>query len=104
MCARETSPALFDKMIELCSEAGFSPEIVNTANVWSSIVLLVQAGEGIAILPANTLQELPKTGLVFCPLKQKNASIDLVMAWSPDRESTVLRHLQQLIREAGGKV
>lgn len=104
MCARETSPALFDKMIELCSEAGFSPEIVNTANVWSSIVLLVQAGEGIAILAENTLQELPKTGLVFCPLKQKNASIELVMAWSPERESTVLSHLQQLIREAGGKV
>lgn len=104
LCARDTSPSLFDKVIELCSEAGYSPEIVNTANVWSSIVLLVQAGEGISILPANTLQELPKSGLVFCPLKQRTAQIDLVMAWSPERESTVLHHLQMMIRETGGRI
>ncbi|WP_263410795.1 LysR family transcriptional regulator [Terriglobus tenax] len=104
LCVRETSPALFDKVIEMCSEAGFSPEIANTANVWSSIVMLVQAGEGISILPTNTLQELPKSGLAFCPLKQKNAWVELVMAWSPERESTVLHHLQQIIREAGGRV
>jgi hypothetical protein len=27
LCARETAPAVFDKIIELCSEEGFSPQI-----------------------------------------------------------------------------
>ena len=44
---RETSPSLFGKIMALCSEAGFSPQIVATGSVWSSVVLLVQAGEGI---------------------------------------------------------
>jgi len=60
LVARETSTALFDKIIAVCSRAGFSPDIVNTASVWSSVVLLVQAGEGISILPSKL--QLPLLG------------------------------------------
>src|SRR5260370_11025040 len=42
LSSRETSPAVFDKVIELCSEAGFSPKIASISTVWSSVVLLVQ--------------------------------------------------------------
>src|SRR6266404_920305 len=57
ICARESSQALFDKIIALCEEASFSPRIVNTSPAWSSVVMLVQAGEGIAILPNNLQQK-----------------------------------------------
>src|SRR5581483_5759925 len=46
LSSRETSPAVFDKAIELCSEAGFSPKIASISSMWSSVVLMVQAGEG----------------------------------------------------------
>ena len=95
-CARETSPVLFDKVIALCSEAGFSPNIVGIASVWSGVVMLVEAGEGVAILP--DLQQLRSSNLSFCPLTAKDAYVDLVMAWSTLREDTVLKAFLKLVR------
>jgi DNA-binding transcriptional LysR family regulator len=96
LSSRETSPALFDKVIELCSEAGFSPRIASICTVWSSVVLMVQAGEGVSLLPANH-QQARAHDLAFCPLTAKNASIDLVIAWSPKRDSLILQSFRALL-------
>jgi DNA-binding transcriptional LysR family regulator len=97
LVARESSPALFDRIIACCSAAGFSPQIVATAGVWSSAVLLVQAGTGIAILPSN-LQQGGLRDLAFCPLTNRGASIDLVMAWAPGRDAAVRDEFIELAR------
>jgi DNA-binding transcriptional LysR family regulator len=102
LVARETSTALFDKIIALCLQAGFSPGIVNTGSVWSSVVLLVQSGEGIAILPSN-LQHQPGAGprdLVFSPLTNQDASIEMVAAWSPERTGAIQSAFLQLLMDA----
>jgi DNA-binding transcriptional LysR family regulator len=96
LSSRETSPALFDKVIELCSEAGFSPRIGSICTVWSSVVLMVQAGEGVSLLPANH-QQARANDLAFCPLTAKNTSIDLVIAWSPKRDSLILQSFRALL-------
>ncbi len=96
LSSRETSPALFDKVIELCSEAGFSPKIASICTVWSSVVLMVQAGEGVSLLPLNH-QQAKISDLAFCPLTAKNASIDLVLAWSPKRDSVILQSFRALV-------
>jgi DNA-binding transcriptional LysR family regulator len=90
LSSRETSPAVFDKVIELCSEAGFSPKIASISTVWSSVVLMVQAGEGISLLPLNH-QQTRTNDLAFCPLTAKNAWVDLILAWSPKRDSPILQ-------------
>ncbi len=97
LCARETAPAVFDKIIELCSEAGFSPHIAALPVVRSSALMLVQAGEGIAILPE--LHDTFGTGLSACPLKSKDAFVELVMAWSPARVNPISEAFMALVRE-----
>jgi DNA-binding transcriptional LysR family regulator len=97
LCARETAPAVFDKIIELCSEAGFSPQIAALPVVRSSVLMLVQAGEGIAILPE--LHETFGHGLSACPLKSKDAFVELVMAWSPSRVGPITEAFLALVRE-----
>ena len=99
LVARDTSQSLFGKIMALCAEAGFSPQIAGTGVVWSSVVMLVQAGEGIAILPSNFQQRGSFRDLVFCPLTNRGASIGLVMAWSPRRESPVQKAFLDLVRE-----
>ena len=101
LVARESSPSLFGKVLALCSEAGFAPQIVSSGVVWSSVVLLVEAGEGIAILPSN-LQHGASTNLVFCPLTNRGAAIGLVTAWSPRREGPVLKSFLNLVRDYRG--
>ncbi|HVT95596.1 MAG TPA: LysR substrate-binding domain-containing protein [Bryobacteraceae bacterium] len=97
LCARETSSAVFDKIISLCSDAGFSPGIVTTSLVWSSVVMLVQAGEGIALLPSN-LQQRGASDLAFCPLTSPAAAIGLMMAWRPDRLGPIQKAFLELVR------
>jgi len=98
LVARESSPSLYGKILALCSEAGFSPQIVGTAAVWASVALLVEAGEGIAILPSN-LQHGASKNLTFSPLTNRGATIGLVMAWSPQREGPVLNAFLNLVRK-----
>jgi DNA-binding transcriptional LysR family regulator len=100
LVARESSPSLFGKILALCSKSGFSPQIVSTASVWASVALLVEAGEGIAILPSN-LQHGASKNLVFSPLTNPGAAIGLGMAWSPQREGPVLEAFLKQVRDYG---
>jgi DNA-binding transcriptional LysR family regulator len=98
--ARGTAPAVFDNIIGLCSEAGFLPQIAALPIVRSSALMLVQAGEGISILP-----ELPDTipsGLAACALKSKDAFVELVMAWSRGRVGPITEGFMVLVRENNG--
>jgi DNA-binding transcriptional LysR family regulator len=103
MCERESSPALFEKIMEMCAEAGFSPRIANTSAVWRSIVMLVQAGEGIALLPLN-LQHQRANDLAFCPLKTKDAFVELMMVWSPERERPMLQSFRKMVHAAKQRI
>jgi len=96
LSSREVSPVVFDKVIELCSEAGFSPRITSISTVWASVALMVQAGVGISLLPANEQQSRVRD-LAFCPLKASNAFVEFVMAWSPRRDNTLISNFRQLV-------
>jgi DNA-binding transcriptional LysR family regulator len=95
---RSHSPATFDKVITLCAEAGFSPKIGSTATVSPGVIALVEAGEGVAILPEGS-RKLGSDEVVFVPLADGTAFIDLVIAWSPQHESPVLRSFLELARK-----
>jgi DNA-binding transcriptional LysR family regulator len=97
LSSRETSPAVFDKVIELCSDAGFSPRIASISTVWSSVAMMVQAGEGVSLLPLNQQQSRTRD-LSFCPLQSKNAFVDFVMVWSPRNDSAVSRSFRSLAK------
>lgn len=97
LSSRDVSPAVFDKVIELCSEAGFSPRIASISTVWSSVALMVQAGEGIALLPLNQ-QQARARDLAFCPLQSKNAFVEFVMTWSPHHDTNMNRNFRKLAK------
>jgi len=95
---RKYSPAVFDKVIDLCASAGYSPRISGTATVSPGIVALVEAGEGVAILPEGA-RAVGGEELVFVPLADRDAFIDMVVAWSPQHETRVLHSFLELVRE-----
>ena len=95
---RKYSPAVFDKVITLCNEAGFSPRISATATVSSGVLALVEAGEGLAVLPGGS-QILSNEELMFVPLSDRSAFIEVVIAWSAQHEGPVLRSFLDLARK-----
>jgi len=50
---RQMGPAYFDQIIGLCTDAGFSPNIRYQASTLYGVLDLVDAGLGVAIVPAS---------------------------------------------------
>lgn len=90
MVDRGGSVVVFDKILSLCMEAGFSPNIAATASASSGVLALVEAGEGISIIPEGSRFMATKE-MTFVPLAGASASVDLVMAWATDRMNAVMR-------------
>jgi DNA-binding transcriptional LysR family regulator len=88
---------VFDKIITLCAEAGFSPRIVTTATVSSGVMALVEAGEGISIVPDGS-RFLGSSEVLFVPLRGPGAQVELVIAWPAARAEGVHKSFLQLAR------
>ena len=99
--SRTISPSVFDKVMELCAEAGFSPKITSVSTVWSSVILMVRSGEGVSLLPMNQ-QQGTTTDVAFVPLKGKTAAVELCMCWPVKRDRPLLRSFRELVRSHVG--
>ena len=71
---REIAPTLYEQTAEICRSAGFSPQIVQETSEWLTEVSLVEAGLGIAIVPAS-VGRLKLGGVTFVPLTTPICSI-----------------------------
>lgn len=94
---RELAPGIYDQVISMCQRAGFSPRIVQEAQM-QTIVSLVAAGIGVALVPA-TLQNLSRSGLVYKPLAGVTAKLELAVAWRRDDRSPLLQKFLAVVRE-----
>lgn len=76
---RFRAPAFFDQALNVCLSAGFSPRLRYEASTIFSLLDLVSAGLGLAIVP-STCALLPTAGVVFRPLPPtvKKGSLALV--------------------------
>jgi DNA-binding transcriptional LysR family regulator len=94
---RELAPVLYDQLITMCQSAGFSPRIVQEAQM-QTIISLVAAGIGVALVPA-TLQNLSRAGLVYKRLAGAGLKLDLAVAWRRDDNSALLKSFLDVVRE-----
>lgn len=98
VCAeRRSNTEFFDNIVAVCAAEGFSPQIVNTSGTWSGVLTLVEAGEGIALVPSG-VRTLRMRGLVFRPFEGA-LSAGLAAVWDPRRENPALLEFLRLVRE-----
>ncbi|MES2390964.1 MAG: LysR substrate-binding domain-containing protein [Acidobacteriota bacterium] len=103
MYERESNPWLFDGVVGLCASRGFSPRTVNESATYSGVLTLVEAGEGVALVPAG-VRHLRAKGLAFRELEGSELSLGVVAAWNPMNEGVALREFLELLRENKGKI
>ena len=61
---RSQAPGLYDLIVSLCQQAGFSPIAAQEAIQMQTIVSLVAAEMGVAIVPAS-MQNFQRSGVVY---------------------------------------
>lgn len=76
MYPRDAGIGLYWKVQDLCAKAGFRPRMVHEARDASTIVGLVAAGTGIALVPSDT-SCIQLQGTVYQPVRDKGAVTSL---------------------------
>jgi DNA-binding transcriptional LysR family regulator len=93
---REGSPFLFDTITDVCNKAGFAPRVHCQPNLMQTVLTLVAAEQGVAIVPA-CVRNLRADGVRFYGLHPNDVRVELVVAWKKDNPSVVLRSFLDLI-------
>ncbi|MCX7710399.1 MAG: LysR family transcriptional regulator, partial [Clostridia bacterium] len=97
MIPRQHGPGFFDYVISVCLQEGFSPSIVLEASQFHTIIGLVAAGLGIAIVPAS-MSKSQFEGVVFKRIDGQ-VETELKVAWLKDKLSPIVKNFLDVVRE-----
>jgi len=95
---RAISPSLYDSILAVFRSAGVTPLIGQEAIQMQTIVSLVSAGMGIALVP-QSVSNLRRPGVEYRPLAQNSPMVETGLAWRRDNASPVLRGFLDLMRK-----
>ena len=77
---RHMAPGLYDDIVSFCHAAGFSPQITQEAIQMQTVISLVSAEMGVALIP-RSLRNLQRTGVVYKSLKERSPMSEIRLAW-----------------------
>jgi len=95
---RKSAPALYDAILSCFHDAGLTPVIGQEAIQMQTIVSLVSAGMGLALVP-QSVSNLQRPGVEYRALVHPTPLVELGVAWRRDRASPVLRGFLELLKK-----
>lgn len=101
---RQVAPRLYDAILGACAAAGFSPRIAQEAIQMQTIISLVSAGIGIAVVP-ESIMSLRRPGVRYRKLRmarpQARPALEVGLAWRHDHRPPVLERFIELAAQFG---
>lgn len=98
MFSRVASPDYYERVLAICSDAGFYPEVRHEVRHWLSVVSLVSLGMGVALVPA-ALKNSAIPGAVFVPIENTTARSEVFCVWRTADDSAAVLAFQSKVRE-----
>jgi DNA-binding transcriptional LysR family regulator len=95
---RRVGTSLYDAIVGACRRAGFAPRIEQEAIQMQTIVSLVAARMGVALVPAS-LEHLRRTGVAYRPLADARGRVEIGIAWRTGDDAPAVRAFVALARE-----
>jgi DNA-binding transcriptional LysR family regulator len=93
---RHMAPGLYDDVVGFCRRAGFIPRIEQEAVQMQTIISLVSAGLGVALIPAS-MRNLGRSGVVYRALREKSPRTELLVAWRKGDNAPALHRFVECI-------
>jgi DNA-binding transcriptional LysR family regulator len=100
---RRLAPGFYDIIMDCYGVAGLAPRIGQEAIQMQTIVSLVSAGMGVALVP-QSLCNLRRTGVVYRPLAESVPVIETGLVWRTDEVSPVLAGFIEIVRAYAASV
>jgi hypothetical protein len=97
---REAGTGLYWQILDICAQAGFRPRVAREVLEPSTIIGLVAAGVGVAIVP-DGIQCIRLNGAIYKPLTDIAAYSAVYLARRQDDPNTHLRAFREILAAAG---
>ncbi|WP_144144990.1 LysR family transcriptional regulator [Paraburkholderia sp. BCC1884] len=94
---RRLAPGFYDIIMDCYGVTGLAPRIGQEAIQMQTIVSLVSAGMGVALVP-QSLRNLRRTGVVYRPLAESVPAIETGLVWRTAEVSPVLAGFIEIAR------
>ena len=94
---RHFGSVLYDRIINMCQQAGFSPNVVQEAIPQQTILGLVAAEIGISLIHSS-VRTLGRDGVVFRDLIEPTPTLETAVAWSLNASNLVLPSFLEIVR------
>jgi DNA-binding transcriptional LysR family regulator len=86
----------FTQVMGMCRRAGFAPTIAREVTPMESVIGLVAADVGIAIVPSVAQRRLRIANVEYRPLRERYAVMEYAIVWRRDNTSPVVRAFVEL--------
>jgi DNA-binding transcriptional LysR family regulator len=103
MFPRQPGLVFHDIVMEFCLRAGFRPRVAQEANQTHTVVGLVSAGIGVALVPAST-QRIALPGVAYRPLRGAAPRSRTALAWRRSDSSPVVAAFLDVARRVAKQV
>jgi DNA-binding transcriptional LysR family regulator len=97
---REAGTGLYWQILDICAHAGFRPRVAREVLEPSTIIGLVAAGVGVAIVP-DGIQCIQLKGAIYKPLTDISAYSTLYLARRQGDSNTHLRAICEMLATTG---
>lgn len=90
-----TSPLFNASIMRMCEKAGFVPQVAQTATQVHTVIGLVSANIGVAIVPA-TAKNLHIAGVAVLRIEDNPPPVHVVLAWARQHDTPVIRAFRDI--------
>jgi DNA-binding transcriptional LysR family regulator len=94
----EEAPGFHGQIMHLCQRAGYAPSLVQEASQMTTMIALVAAGLGAAVVP-RAARRLAIEGVCYRPIIDESPLADLCAVWRRDHANRGIAEMITLIDE-----
>lgn len=97
--SRSIGPIFYDRVMEFCKRIGYAPPLMSYFNCAEAVMLAVNAGIGISILPETGAKATRMQNVRLLPICPDEVALVGAIAWRQDSLSSAPRKFLQVIQE-----
>jgi DNA-binding transcriptional LysR family regulator len=98
MLRRALSLSLYEHTIRLCAKHGFHPRVAQEASEFPTVLALVAAGLGVAIVPESQLRTRIE-GITVRRIEDRAARWQVGAAWRPEKGSPLTAEFLEVLKD-----